>query len=158
MAAFASVLTSVVYGKKYICLSNEASANESTIKGSSVNHQYSKTFEFEMDFKWYMDNYITDQIRYFSLLRPISELMIAGIFSKLDSYLTVFRSCNVGQKDGVWCGHCAKCLFVYIILSAYLNDQKLVEIFGRDMLDDPEMKELFEQLSGILDDKPFECV
>ena len=26
------------------------------------------------------------------------------------------------------------------------------------MLNDPEMRELFQQLTGILDDKPFECV
>ena len=53
MAAFASYLTAMVWGRKYITLSNEASANESTIKGSSVNHQYSKTFEFEKDFNEY---------------------------------------------------------------------------------------------------------
>ncbi len=158
MAAFASYLTALIYERKYITLSNESSANESTIKGSTVNHQYSKTFEFEKDFQEYTERYLTDEIQYFSLLRPLSELQIAGLFSRLDNYLSVFRSCNVGSKTGEWCGHCAKCLFVCCILSAYLEDSKIVDIFGTDMLNDESMKELFEQLTGILDDKPFECV
>jgi hypothetical protein len=158
MAAFASYLTAMVWGRKYITLSNEASANESTIKGSSVNHQYSKTYEFEQDFNEYTKRYLTDEIHYFSLLRPLSELQIAGIFSQLKSYLPVFRSCNVGQKKGEWCGHCAKCLFVCLMMSAYLDGRDVIAIFGRDMLNDPEMRELFQQLTGILDDKPFECV
>ncbi len=158
MAAFASVLTAIVYGKRYICLSNEASANESTIKDSKVNHQYSKTYEFEEDFKSYMDTYITKEIHYFSLLRPLSELQIAGIFSSLPQYHAVFRSCNVGQKTETWCGHCAKCLFVGIMMSAFLDDEHVSSIFHRDMLNDPDMRTLFEQLTGMLDDKPFECV
>lgn len=158
MAAFASYLTALIYERKYITLSNESSANESTIKGSTVNHQYSKTFEFEKDFQEYTKRYLTDEIQYFSLLRPLSELQIAGLFSRLNDYLPVFRSCNVGSKTGEWCGHCAKCLFVCCILSAYLDDSKIVDIFGTDMLNDESMKELFEQLTGILDDKPFECV
>jgi hypothetical protein len=158
MAAFASYLTAMVWGRKYIALSNEASANESTIKGSSVNHQYSKTFAFEQDFNAYTARYLTDAIHYFSFLRPLSELQIAGIFAKLKKYLPIFRSCNVGQKKGEWCGHCAKCLFVCLMMSAYLETQEVIAIFGRDMLNDPEMRELFQQLTGILDDKPFECV
>jgi hypothetical protein len=88
----------------------------------------------------------------------LSELQIAGIFSQLKPYLPVFRSCNVGQKKGEWCGHCAKCLFVCMMMSAYLSKEEVIGIFGRDMLNDPEMRELFQQLTGILDDKPFECV
>ena len=158
MAAFASYLTALIYERKYITLSNESSANESTIKGSTVNHQYSKTFEFEKDFHEYCKRYLTLDIQYFSLLRPLSELQIAGLFSRLTSYLPVFRSCNVGSKKGEWCGHCAKCLFVCCMLCAYLDDKTIVNIFHTDMLNDPSMKELFEQLTGILDDKPFECV
>ncbi len=88
----------------------------------------------------------------------MSELQIAGLFSRLKPYHSVFRSCNVGSKEEKWCGHCAKCLFVYILMSAYLPSDEVVDIFGRDMLNDPEMKELFEQLSGLSDNKPFECV
>jgi AraC-like DNA-binding protein len=66
LAAFAAYMTAVLYGKKFITLSNESSANESTIKDSSVNHQYSKSFEFEQDFQTYTAEYLNPDIRYFS--------------------------------------------------------------------------------------------
>lgn len=158
LAAFAGMFAAIIYGKRYICLSNEASANESTVKGSTVNHQYSKTYGFEKDFQWYAANYIQAPVLYFSFLRPLSELQIAGVFSRLKQYHSVFRSCNVGQKTETWCGHCAKCLFVCVMLSAYLDNEDLKEIFHADMLNDPEMMDLFEQLTGMQDNKPFECV
>lgn len=158
LAAFASTLTALVYCKRYVILSNEASADEATVKDSTVNHQYSKTFAFEGDFDAYFQTYISKKVFYFSLLRPLSELQITGMFSRLKSFHNVFRSCNVGQKDEIWCGHCAKCLFVYIMLSAFLTDTELCKIFGTDMLNDRSMLPLFEQLSGIQDNKPFECV
>lgn len=158
MVAFATYMSAFVYGRRYITLSNESSANESTIKGSTVNHQYSKSYEFEQDFHTYCTKYLWDGISYFSLLRPISELQITGLFSKLRPYHPVFRSCNVGSKTGVWCAHCAKCLFVCLMLSAYLSQDEVIAIFGKDMLNDETMRDLFEQLTGIVDDKPFECV
>ena len=44
------------------------------------------------------------------------------------------------------------------MLSAFLKDEDLLNIFHADMLNDETMQDLFEQLTGILDDKPFECV
>ena len=158
LTAFASSLTAVIYGIQNIVLSNEASANEPTIKDSRINHQYSKSFEFENDFKWYMDSFITPEVHYFSLLRPLSELQIAGMFSTLKEYHPVFRSCNVGKNEERWCGQCAKCLFVCVILSAYLSDAELLRIFGRDILNDAQLQPLLDQLTGIAENKPFECV
>ena len=48
--AFISYLCAYLSGKKNIILSNESSANEETVIGRGVNHQYSKTFEFENAF------------------------------------------------------------------------------------------------------------
>ncbi|MFV0479516.1 MAG: hypothetical protein ACK5LZ_02970 [Anaerorhabdus sp.] len=158
MVAFASVLAAVLWGKKYVCLSNESSANESTIKDEAVNHQYSKSYEFEKDFKEYLNEFIFQEVHYFSLLRCLSELQIASIFSTLKSYLPVFKSCNVGSKDGVWCGHCAKCLFVYVLLSAFLEDSELMEIFGENLLEKESLKITLMELCGAVENKPFECV
>lgn len=158
VVAFSSVLVSIMYNKKYICLSNEASANESTILDEEVNHQYSKSYEFEVDFNEYISKYITKDIKYFSLLRPLSELEITHIFSTLKKYHKVFRSCNVGSKEGIWCNSCAKCLFVCIMLSAYMSEQELFEIFNENILDKVELYDVFKQLCGLEDNKPFECV
>ena len=44
------------------------------------------------------------------------------------------------------------------MLSAYLPQCEIISIFGTDMLNDETMMDLFEQLTGLVDDKPFECV
>lgn len=158
MLAFHSLLVAALTGRKHIALSNESSANESTIVGTNVNHQYSKSLEFENDFRKYVSDYITDDINYFSFLRPLSELQIAMLFAKNDKYFGVFKSCNVGSKTDIWCGNCPKCLFAYIILSPFIEPELLNRIFGKPMLDDSSLQLYFDQLIGIMPTKPFECV
>lgn len=158
LLAFVSFLAAAVTGKKYIALSNESSANESTVVGTMVNHQYSKSLEFETDFRNYTQEYLSTDIQYFSLLRPLSELQIASIFAKNSDYFKEFRSCNVGSKINIWCGKCSKCLFTFIILSPFVSPKTLEEIFGSNLLDDKELIVYFNELTGKSDVKPFECV
>ena len=153
MLAFYTRLASALSGIPNVALSNESSANESTVLGTSVNHQYSKSLEFEDDFRAYSPSF-----NYFSFLRPLSELQIAMLFSRFTAYHDVFRSCNVGSKEDIWCGHCAKCLFAYIILSPFIEPARLNEIFGKSMLDDTSLDLEFRQLLGLAETKPFECV
>jgi hypothetical protein len=158
LVAFSSLITAYLHGLKYIALSNESSANESTVEGSSVNHQYSKSFKFEQDFHNYEKTYIGSGIHYFSMLRPLSEFQIAKYFAGATAYHDIFRSCNVGSKQDIWCGHCPKCLFVFLILSPFLSHKRLCEIFGTDLLNDSTMQTDFEKLIGLGKEKPFECV
>jgi UDP-N-acetylmuramoylalanine--D-glutamate ligase len=153
------LLASALTGKRpRIALSNESSANESTVSGTEVNHQYSKSFEFEQDFRSYVADNISKQFNYYSFLRPLTELQIAMLFSQYGHYHDVFKSCNVGSKEDIWCGHCAKCLFAYIILSPFLEPQRLNAVFGKNMLDDASLQKEFDQLIGKAETKPFECV
>ncbi len=158
VVAFSSVISAYITGRKNITLSNENSANESTVKDSFVNHQYSKSYEFEKDFEEYFKTLTDSDIHYFSLLRPLTELQIAWIFSSAKKYHKVFRSCNRGSKEGIWCCNCPKCLFVYIILSPFLSESELVEIFGEKLLDKESLDLDFRELAGIEENKPFECV
>jgi hypothetical protein len=158
IVAFSSVLSAYLFDKKYVVLSNEASANESTVEGTMVNHQYSKSFKFESDFNSYEEQYVGSSIHYFSLLRPFSELQIAKFFAKHDKYFDIFRSCNVGSKVDKWCGGCPKCLFVYIILSPFIDPERMKEIFGKDLLNDKSLIPTFDKLIGLVPEKPFECV
>ncbi len=158
MLAFYTLLAAQLSGIPHIALSNESSANESTVVGTNVNHQYSKSLEFENDFRHYVAQHISPTFDYYSFLRPLSELQIAMLFSRYEKYFDVFRSCNVGSKQDIWCGHCPKCLFAYIILSPFIPPQRLDAIFGKCMLDDPEMRLYFDQLTGSAETKPFECV
>ncbi len=158
VVAFSTFISAYLQGIRYIALSNESSANESTVVGSFVNHQYSKSYEFERDFMEYIDSFLATDIRYFSLLRPLSELQIAYLFSKYTKYHKAFRSCNAGSKQGIWCCNCPKCLFVYIILSSFLTEDQLTEIFGENLLDAEKCEKYFRELTGLDENKPFECV
>ena len=160
MLAFVSYFIAYLTGKKYIALSNENSANESNVVGEKINHQYSKSFEFECDFEEYSKKYLKAPVKYFSFLRPLNELQIAKIFSRHEKYHKIFKSCNVGSKgtEWVWCLNCAKCLFAYIILSPYLYKDKLINIFGEDMFEKESLLETFKELTGNGITKPFDCV
>lgn len=158
LLAFISVLVAFGSRSKYIALSNENSANESTVPDTNINHQYSKSIEFESDFRNYVAENLNEEVQYFSFLRPLSELQIAKLFSQYEAYHSVFRSCNVGSKTDSWCGHCPKCLFTWIILSPFLSRKKLTAIFGKDLMADTSLRPIFEELNGTAPVKPFECV
>ena len=158
LLAFIGVLVAFGSRSKYIALSNENSANESTVPGTNINHQYSKSIEFERDFRNYVAENLNDKVQYFSFLRPLSELQIAKLFAQCEAYHSVFRSCNVGSKTDSWCGHCPKCLFTWIILSPFLSREKLTAIFGKDLMADDSLRPIYEELNGTAEVKPFECV
>lgn len=160
IVAFSAEITAYLNRLKYIVLSNEDSANESTVVGQNVNHQYSKSFEFERDFHEYESEYLETGIYYFSFLRPLAEFQIAKMFVSHKKYLPVFRSCNLGSKvsPDIWCADCPKCLFVALILSPFLSRSEIKEIFGKDMLDDESFSDYFIELIGKSEHKPFECV
>jgi hypothetical protein len=158
MLAFVTVLSAIVTGRRHIALSNESSANEATIGGTQINHQYSKSFQFESDFRKYVNRWISKDINYFSFLRPLNELQIACLFSGFPRYHAAFKSCNAGSKTDSWCGVCAKCLFTYIILSPFLKEGQLKMIFGKNLLAEESLKNIFDQLTGLADEKPFDCV
>lgn len=160
--SFISQFVSGLIGYKNVITSNECSANEETVKGA--NHQYSKTFEYEKDFREYSDKYIynEEKVNYYSLLRPLYELQIVKIFSKHEKYFNIFKSCNIGSKiidkKEEWCCNCPKCLFVYILLLSCIDEDKVISIFGENLLNKKEMKNDFDKLIGKSPEKPFECI
>lgn len=104
--AFTSVLVSQLKGINTIAISNERSSNEGNIEfhGMMINHQYSKSFEFEERFQNYCKTYLYDQQsnikpHYFSYLRPIYELQIAGIFAHFTQYHTAFKVATVARRQ-----------------------------------------------------------
>jgi hypothetical protein len=156
----------VMAGCDAIIMSNEhsASAPNLQIDGADVNHQYSKSLEFEKDFSVYLKNHISPSIAYFSLLRPLSEIEIARRFAKYRKYFPVFLSCNGAFRQSLaarargWCGNCPKCRFVFLALAPYIEKTELIGIFGRNLFDDETQRDGFAQLCGLREHKPFECV
>lgn len=158
VVAFSALFHGIMLSSRYIVLSNESSANETYVEGRNVNHQYSKSTEFEKDFREYCAKTFGSCPEYFSLLRPLSEWQIARAFVNYPQYFPVFQSCNLGGKTDVWCCNCAKCLYVYILLAAFLGDETLVNIFGCNMLERADLSEMLDGLMLDGEDKPFECV
>jgi UDP-N-acetyl-alpha-D-muramoyl-L-alanyl-L-glutamate epimerase len=152
------LLASALTGYRHIALSNESSANESTVEDTQINHQYSKSIAFEADFRKYTARYISPDFNYFSFLRPLNELQIGMLFSQFPGYFDIFKSCNAGSKTDTWCGSCPKCLFAYIILSPFISSVRMEQIFGKDLFADASLWDYLRQLTGIAEVKPFECV
>ena len=166
--AFLTTLVASLFGQKYIALSNEKSSNEGNVKylGRTINHQWSKSFEFEEKFRKYSKKYLTEAVEYFSFLRPLYEIQIAEIFSRYPKYFPVFLSCNEAYKTASgtkkpakkWCGKCSKCLFVFMVLYPFLKKKEILKIFGKNLFQDKKLLPLLQQLIGERGFKPFECV
>lgn len=161
-----AMLVAVVYDFDAVVMSNERSADEGNVeyKGQTVNHQWSKSLEFEKMLRRYIAETVIDTTEYFSLLRPLSELKIAEEFSKYPQYFTRATSCNrnwklVGERpEARWCGTCPKCTFVYCCMAAYLPVTTLVEMFGSNLFEDESLLPLYRELLGLEKFKPLECV
>ena len=167
LISFVLVLASYLYDYKHIVFSNERSANigNTEFYGNLINHQYSKSEEFEEDFRNYIGQYISPDIDYFSKLRNFSELEIARIFSeKGKKYFTTFSSCNANFKinwilqNTRWCNHCPKCLFVYTIMRPFITNDEVKSIWWEELFEKPELETLFKEIIGVSGFKPFECV
>ncbi|MDQ7008887.1 MAG: hypothetical protein Q9M94_01190 [Candidatus Gracilibacteria bacterium] len=183
--AFITFVVSYLYGYSNIILSNEKSASEenTTWKGLKINHQYSKSIEFESDLNKYLEKYLSKKINYFSLLRGMYEYKIAKIFSEEKKFFNTFSSCNrnfkinkEGQTQGttptensrgescihpennLWCCECEKCCFVFLMLSVNLDEKELVKIFGENLFNKISLEKTFKELIGLENHKPFECV
>ncbi|MFA6353921.1 MAG: Mur ligase family protein [Candidatus Paceibacterota bacterium] len=164
--AFLGILSAFLYEHKYVVVGNEYSSNFGNIKykNETINHQWSKSSEFESLFQEYTKKFITPDIIYFSLLRQFYEIRIAKMFAQYKKYFSLFSSCNrnfrifKSRPNSLWCGECPKCAFVFLILAPFVNRAELVKIFGKNLLNDSTLLPLFKDLLGFGNMKPFDCV
>lgn len=175
--AFLSTFVASLFDFSSVSISNERSSNEGnvTFHGQVINHQYSKSFEFEQAFQAYIAQHLTGDLAgnearhsagdltsgYFSLLRPLYELQISRAFTtcpSFEQYAPLFRSCNRGQKTNSWCGECPKCLFTFVSLFPWIGEAPTVQIFGQNLFEKDTLWSLATELLGVSTKKPFECV
>lgn len=159
-----AVVGSFLYGYDTVAMAVERSASEETVSidGVPVNHQYSKSLEFERLFRELVTESIDPGLTYGSALRPYSELAIGRAFARLTTYHASFCSCNAVYRQSAgagdrWCGNCPKCRFVALMLAPFLSPASLGAILGRDLFADPDQVAGFAALMSDRD-KPFECV
>jgi hypothetical protein len=107
----------------------------------------------------------------FPILCLTSALQVAEIFCSppLAPFLSVFLSCKdpkvlePSSGDWIrtgWCNSCEKCVFVFLLLSAFLSPPQLLQIFGADLFSLPSLEPVFLAVLGRSPDgvKPFECI
>jgi len=162
--SFLSVLLAGIFDYGTVAFSWEKSANDGNIKykGRWINHQWSKSSEFEKIMQDYVKKYLLKSMKIYSPLRKLSEIEIIKKFAGLKQYHPFFLSCNNAYKtknaSKRWCGKCPKCLFVFSALYPFMDKQELIKIFGKNLFQDKKLIPLMEQLIGKRGFKPFECV
>jgi hypothetical protein len=164
----AALVAAVLDGRDAVVLSNEWSASVPTlvVEGRAVNHQWSKSEEFERAFGQLVLERLGPRPAVFSYLRPRTELWVAQRFGELTKFHGTFRSCNrafhqdPAQRLDHWCGQCDKCCFIDLILAPFVAPAALAAIFGgREPLTDPTNEARFATLLDLAPGaKPFECV
>ena len=163
--AAAGALVALLTGRPAVLASNEASASfgNASWHGIDVNHQWSKSLEFERSFRGWMKRNLHDGPEYVSLLRPLSELRIVKAFATHPHYFGAVTSCNANFKQSGpvarrFCLACPKCVFVSLMARPWLDDAAYHALFGGDALADPGNVTFVEELLGLRGTKPFECV
>lgn len=164
-----SLIAAKILGKEYILASNEWSANEPNThyNGLPINHQFSKSYNFELAASKVIGDSVSKKIKYGSVLRPFSDLKVAELFAKKcwDSYKDRFSSCNVANyhqnqesEKLKWCGRCPKCASTFLLMAPFVDSGELINVFGANLLSLSELDETYKELLGLANIKPFECV
>ena len=164
--AVAGLFVGALYGYRYVVVGNEASSNFGNVKylGAEINHQWSKSAEFEALLQSHTRNRLTTDLTYFSAIRHLYEIRVVEEFVKHPKYFPVFTSCNRSfriskeRPASRWCGECAKCAFVFAELAAFLEPAKLIKIFGKNLFEDEALLPLYKDLCDLGTMKPFDCV
>lgn len=164
--AFIGLFAAAMSGRKYVIVGNEVSSNAGNLtwRGETINHQWSKSAEFEALLQDYARRFMSPDVTYFSLLRQFYEIRIVELFSKHPRYFPLFTSCNRSfrvhkERPGtLWCGECPKCAFVFLLLASFLPKKKLIGIFKKDLLADEALLPLYADVLGFGKAKPFDCV
>lgn len=166
IVSLALVALAIIKDCNAVVMSNERSASVGNLSWGNreINHQWAKSYDAELLISDVVKRSIAQDLDYFSLLRPFSELDIAQRFAQSTRYDTSFTSCNRAfsidekKRPARWCNNCDKCRFVFLALAAHVSPSRLIDIFGHGLLDDESQIDGFEALCGWNANKPFECV
>ena len=147
------------YGYRYIILAHELSADEGNFRwertGEIVNHAWGKSLAAEQLIDQYIRRSLIANVKYFSILKPIYDVLIFNLLRSNTEAARKTHSCNIKKP---WCGECPKCAYVWVNYLAYLPAEVVNSIFPQNLFDAPAAQKWFRQLLGLGPHKPFECV
>lgn len=155
-------------GLDWVVFANERAASEPTMEanGHPVNHQFSKSLEFEDALRAAFAE-AGARTEYFSILRPVSELWTAHYLATRSGALDIFASCNrnfvfagpsVLDEGQRWCGRCAKCVYTAVLLAPFLSLGRHAAVFQARPLHEKANADFLREVAGLTDAKPWECV
>lgn len=166
--SYVALIVAIARGHRDIVFAAEHSASQGNVEylDMEINHQWSKSEEFENLFRNYVANFITPSINYYSKLRDMNELEVTNVFCQHPQYFSHFSSCNrnfayLAERrltDTKWCGECPKCAFVFLLLAANISREQVLKIFSRDLFVQDSLIDTYRELLGWKGVKPFECV
>jgi hypothetical protein len=159
LLALLALLSGYLRGSALVVAGNSRSDDEPNVPeylGRPVNHQWTKSAEYEQLLGEYRTRWLPGAPGYCSPLRPLLELQIIwSLAPHLDAYLQT-QSCNKTKSNG-WCRSCAKCAWVFLATSALFGHSVAIAKAGGDMFGDPALSGLYQAMAGLDGDKPFEC-
>ena len=159
ISIFAALPLALAHGYRHLMLANERSADEGSFvwpaTGEQVNHQWGKSLAAERLLDAYLRRHLLANVTYFSLLKPIGDVVIFNLLRGEGAAVRATHSCSVRKP---WCERCPKCAYVGLGFHAYLDREVVEGLFSGDLFDRPENLEHYRGLLGLDRPKPFECV
>lgn len=159
--ALAAMLVGYLRGNDVIVAGNSRSDDEPNVEsylGASINHQWTKSAQYEAALQGYAARWLPGAPGYCSPLRPLYELqIIRSLTPHMDEYFQT-QSCNKLKGQG-WCRECAKCCWVFLATAALFGRDVAVSKAGGDLFANPVLSGLFGAMAGTTPGapKPFEC-
>ncbi|MGD1872258.1 MAG: hypothetical protein ACFB02_04335 [Mastigocoleus sp.] len=159
VSIFESLFLALYWEYKYLCLAHEKSANTGNLfwqkLGREVNHQWGKGYEAEKELNIFIQNHLLSNFTYFSLLQPIYDFRIFQKVAQYPEVLPLIHSCNINKP---WCKKCAKCAYVWLGLMSVFSPESVNAVFKSNLFDDDDLLPIFEQMIGLSEHTPFECI
>lgn len=157
--SMALVPLQIVFDAPIQLFGNEKSADAPNLVFSStqepIAHQWAKSIHGETALSEFYRT-LFDGIDRISLTKALHDVRIFETLFRIGADLPYqTNSCNI-QKP--WCCRCEKCTYVFAGFSAFGEHEKVVEAFGQDLFQEPEVTRIWEELLGLHGYIPWECV
>ena len=158
-SVFAALPLVLCFGYRHLIVAHERSADFGNLvwerTGEEINHQWGKSLAAERLLSRYVAGELVLSVRYWSLLKPIWDVLIFQLLAGDTSSVPYAHSCNVEKP---WCRRCPKCAYVWLGYMAYLPEDVVAPIFGENLFDAPENLPHYRGMLGLGAHTPFECI
>lgn len=146
-------------GFQTLVLGHERSADHGNLvwdeTGEEINHQWGKGIEAEKLLQHYVRTRLISGLTYTSVLKPIYDPVIFSALRDRPDAVRDTHSCNIRKP---WCEECSKCSYVWLNYHAYLDPEVIDGMFRSNLADNSVNTVWFEQMFGLAEHTPFECV